>query len=48
MQTRNEKIAAKTGVVQDILCTLIDDFTEEDSLHFQHELIKAGYLIVEL
>lgn len=47
MQTRNEKIAAKTQVLQDIL----DDFTDcewIDSLSVQQRLIAAGYLIVEL
>ena len=46
MQTANEKIAAKTGVVQELL----DEYDPliDDSMFFQLALIARGYLIVEL
>lgn len=47
MQTRNEKIAAKTGVLQGIL-EKYNGGLWPDAEMLQTDLIAAGYLIVEL
>jgi hypothetical protein len=52
MQTKNEKIAAKTKVLQSILDDMGPDAASADvwldSTELQHRLIASGYLIVEL